>query len=627
MKMRWTLGYVSLVLALSLSCSGEKVKVDIDAVNDIEGTSSGDAVDGRAGLETVEPDACVPQCVAGSGSVKECGNDGCGGTCGTCPDGYDCVDAGYGATSCFSQDECLSMCNERGLECGSFSPFWEGDDSIICDCGDCHGEDVCLDYGDEESYCCTPDCEGKDCGDNGCEGSCGECGGEQQACVDNKCICQPNCDGKDCGPDGCGGACGECAETDLCCAGGCHPQECTVSNQYGECLGLNECVESEVVCNAGDPEDEECNGLDDDCDGDVDEGFPDWNNDGIANCGDNPDPDDDGVPDWEDNCLDDYNPNQENNDQDTLGDVCDPDDDNDGTLDEQDCEPFNKNVYPGHEEYCNGLDDNCNGEIDEGYGPDYDGNGVPDACEGDEDEDGDGIVTPEDNCPLVPNPMQENNDWDDMGDACDPDDDNDLYLDDDDCDPFDPEIHPGADEPCDGKDNNCNGKADEGYPDQNGNGIPDCMEPPDNDPDGDGCPDEIDCDPYDPEIGECLDEWCDGKDNNCNFEVDEGYPDTDSDAQADCVDTDDDNDQILDVNDNCPKTYNPNQMDSDGDGFGDICDGGCWLEADQQWDKDCDGWSDELDCEPYDPEIHPGANELCDDVDNNCNWQIDEGCQ
>ncbi|PIB27222.1 hypothetical protein BFP77_12830 [Maribacter sp. 4U21] len=35
---------------------------------------------------------------------------------------------------------------------------------------------------------------------------------------------------------------------------------------------------------------------------------------------------------------------------------------------------------------------------------------------------------------------------------------------------------------------------------------------------------------------------------------------------------DDDNDGILDVDDNCPLTPNPNQLDSDGDGIGNLCD-------------------------------------------------------
>ncbi|PIE18276.1 MAG: hypothetical protein CSA66_04900 [Proteobacteria bacterium] len=67
-------------------------------------------------------------------------------------------------------------------------------------------------------------------------------------------------------------------------------------------------------------------------------------------------------------------------------------------------------------------------------------------------------------------------------------------------------------------------------------------------------------------------EVCDGVDNNCNGSVDEGFPNTDGDPDADCVDDDDDDDGIVDVQDNCPLDANPLQEDDDEDGVGDACD-------------------------------------------------------
>ena len=51
-----------------------------------------------------------------------------------------------------------------------------------------------------------------------------------------------------------------------------------------------------------------------------------------------------------------------------------------------------------------------------------------------------------------------------------------------------------------------------------------------------------------------------------------GLPDADGDGSANCADTDDDNDTIVDSADNCPNTANTDQADSNGDGIGNVCE-------------------------------------------------------
>ncbi len=66
---------------------------------------------------------------------------------------------------------------------------------------------------------------------------------------------------------------------------------------------------------------ETCNGLDDNGDGRVDEGFQDLDHDGIADCVDNDD-DNDGIPDGRDNCPFTFNPDQTDTNGNGIGDAC-----------------------------------------------------------------------------------------------------------------------------------------------------------------------------------------------------------------------------------------------------------------------------------------------------------------
>ncbi|MCP3869349.1 MAG: SUMF1/EgtB/PvdO family nonheme iron enzyme, partial [Gammaproteobacteria bacterium] len=56
---------------------------------------------------------------------------------------------------------------------------------------------------------CVADCEGRECGSDGCEGTCSPGCGNGFECNDNLgiCECVPQCEGRECGSDGCGGTC------------------------------------------------------------------------------------------------------------------------------------------------------------------------------------------------------------------------------------------------------------------------------------------------------------------------------------------------------------------------------------------------------------------------------------
>ena len=94
----------------------------------------------------------------------------------------------------------------------------------------------------------------------------------------------------------------------------------------------------------------------------------------------------------------------------------------------------------------------------------------------------------------------------------------------------------------------------------------------DNDGDGvlnenDNCPNTSNPNQEDNDNDRVGDE-CD----NCLNVSNENQLDTDNDGIGNSCDTDDDNDGALDINDNCPLIVNPLQEDMDYDGIGDECD-------------------------------------------------------
>ena len=181
--------------------------------------------------QEVEP--CVPACEA-----KECGGDGCQGSCGTCEAGYACE---AGACTLICQPNCedkecggdgcgggCGTCDEHyACEQGActYQP-WCGDGSCNVeydeDCGSCTADCMCgCGEACTEGTCSFTACDGRVCGPDGCGGFCGECL-ESQVCVeDGTCACLPQCEGKECGPNGCGDVCGECDAVEVCLSGLC----------------------------------------------------------------------------------------------------------------------------------------------------------------------------------------------------------------------------------------------------------------------------------------------------------------------------------------------------------------------------------------------------------------------
>jgi len=380
-----------------------------------------------------------------------------------------------------------------------------------------------------------------------------------------------------------------------------------------------------------------------------------------------------------------YWPWYSDGDDDTYGDAYDVlDSETDPgagyTLDFSDCDDGDEFINPAASEYCNGLDDNCNGSSDEGlpsvtYYQDSDSDGYGNAG------------TSQDACKTPPG----------------------YVLDATDCNDAAGSIHPGATEVCDGVDNDCNVSTADGSEEawfddlcdgadsdlcEEGNygctgGAQTCSDTSNDtldicnglDDDCDAASDDgteevlfgVGCDGADSDECQegtyicagvslaCSDttadniEICDGADNDCDGTIDNGlvlstfYADTDEDTFGDAavatsacdvptgyVDNDTDCDDTSDtVYPGAPETCNG--IDDDCDTTPD--DGLATSTYYRDFDEDGYGnpavnsllcgpvsgyVADSTDCDDNDVTAFPGAPEVCDGEDNNCDDVVDD---
>ncbi len=300
-----------------------------------------------------------------------------------------------------------------------------------------------------------------------------------------------------------------------------------------------------------------------------------------------------------------------------------------------DCDDTNAAVYPGATEICDELDNDCDGSVDDGviysnYYPDNDGDG-----------EGDGSATPVYDC-IAPGGYVANFD---------------------DCDDTDATINSAATETCDGVDEDCDGVVDNGftyvtyYADADGDGYGDSSDttswcaPLSGYATVGG-----DCDETDASINPGATESCDGVDEDCDGTVDDGvtyayyYPDSDRDgygastggtytclaptgyatSSSDCDDGDasihpgatetcDGVDEDCDGTVDDGLTFATYYPDSDRDGYG-ASSGGTYECAAPS------GYvTSSSDCDDGDSSIHPGATEICDGLDQDCDGSADDG--
>ncbi|MCO4747396.1 MAG: hypothetical protein KC912_21530 [Proteobacteria bacterium] len=288
----------------------------------------------------------------------------------------------------------------------------------------------------------------------------------------------------------------------------------------GDCNDLNPHVHPGAA--------ELCNGLDDNCDGLVAVTEFDIDQDGLRACeGDCDDYNDEVRPGLAENCAD----SLDNNCDGLINEDADADQDGFTTC-MGDCVDYDPAINPAApEEACNEVDDNCDGIIDEGL--DRDGDGwiaclvvnddgcIPEPVECDCD-DTNRFVAPW--LPEICGDGLDNN----CDGAIDNDDDGDgdgWTTCEGDCRDDDPFVSPGAPEVCDDIDNDCDFQVDETF-DRDGDGWRTCA--------GDCDDDSVDVYPLNPEECDLLDNDCSGVVDDPWPDLDEdGY--SECDVTPDCA--------------------------------------------------------------------------------------------
>jgi hypothetical protein len=388
--------------------------------------------------------ACTSGDICGGGSCQP-------GVAVICNDGNACTD-----DSCNPATGCVATNNAASC-----------DDGNSCTSGDTCGGGSCQ---PGVAVICN---DGNACTDDSCNPATGCVATNNAASCDdgNACTSGDICGGGSCQP----GVAVSCNDGNACTDDSCNSQTGCVhapTNTGQTTCGIGACQRTVDNCSNGEPQvctpgtpasnDMTCNGIDDDCDGQVDEDG-DADGDGIGNCFDN--------------CPNTANSGQVDADGDHIGDSCDcaPQDPLNGPADEvgpsltasraggtitlawsSDAEPGPFEVYRGYKragqpwsynQYGIGpplADAQAQDSLSpptgtvffylvtrEGCGESVagrDGAGLPIPNNDPypstgKDKDGDGIEGAIDNCPGVANPDQADADHDGLGDACDPEND------------------------------------------------------------------------------------------------------------------------------------------------------------------------------------------------------------